>query len=232
MYKKKKILAIIPARSGSKRLKDKNIKILNGYPLLNYTINEAKECKFFDTILVSTDSKKYADIAKKLGADVPFLRSKKNSLDKTPTIKVIVEVLEMLKKKKYFYDIVIVLQPTSPMRRKSDIKKALNLFFKKQANAVVSVNLLNHPLAWCNTIPNNLSMHNFINKKYLNKTAQEINKFYTLNGAIFIAKTSLIKSKINIYKKGTFAYVMDSKNSIDIDTEEDFEYAEYLMRNQ
>lgn len=228
----KKTLAIIPARSGSKGVKDKNIKILNNKPLISYTIDAAKKCKFIDYVFVSTDSKKYADISKNFGANVPFLRSKKNSSDNSKSLDVIIEVLDNFKKQGMIFDIVILLQPTSPLRNVDDIVKSYNLFFEKKAKAVVSVNKINHPPHWSNTLPNDLSMTNFIDVKHVNKTRQGFSDYFSLNGAIFICKTSILESNLNIFKDGTFAYVMEKKNSIDIDSEFEFEIAELLIQKK
>ena len=228
MYKQKKIIAIIPARSGSKGIKDKNIKLLNNKPLIHYSINAAKNSKFIDSIIVSTDSKKYADIALNCGAEVPFLRSKKNSSDHAPTIEVIVEVFKKLEKKKRKYDLVVVLQPTSPLRTSKNIDKAISYFFKKKANAVVSVNKLKKPIYWANKLPPNLSMKDFIKTKD-NLPRQMIQDFFILNGAITIINSSCLKNNYNIYQDTTFAFVMDEKNSIDIDSDLDFALSEFLL---
>jgi CMP-N,N'-diacetyllegionaminic acid synthase len=153
MYNNKKIIAIIPARSGSKGLKDKNIKELKGKPLIAYTIEAAKKSEIFDRIIVSTDSEKYAEISKKYEAEVPFLRSNENSGDKAGSWEVVKEVLSKLDEK---YDIVILLQPTSPLRTSQNIKEAIDLFFEKNADTLFSVCETSHPAFWCNTLNENL----------------------------------------------------------------------------
>ena len=163
MYKNHKIIAIIPARSGSKGLKDKNIKDLNGKPLIAYTIEAARNSKIFDEIIVSTDSEKYAQISKEFGAKVPFLRSSQNSSDKAGSWDVVNEVLSKLYEK---YDVVVLLQPTSPLRTGIHIKEAIDLFFEKAADTVCSVCETPHPIFWCNTLDENLSMKDFIKNEY------------------------------------------------------------------
>ena len=121
-------IAIIIARSGSKGLKDKNIRLLNGKPLMAYTIEAALKSKCFDTVMVSTDSVKYKKIAEEYGAKVPFLRSKENSKDKTSPWEVVKEVLDKYKQMGKEYDTLCLLQPTSPLRDDKDIKKAYKLF--------------------------------------------------------------------------------------------------------
>ena len=117
-------IAIIPARSGSKGIKDKNIKLLNGKPLLAYSIEAAIKSKCFDTVFVSTDSIKYAEIAKQYGAEVPFLRSKKNSKDKSSAWDAVYETLLNYKNMGMNFDSFMYLQPTSPLRTEKNIKEA------------------------------------------------------------------------------------------------------------
>lgn len=222
----KKIIAIIPARSGSKGLKDKNIKDLNGKPLIAYTIEEAKKSEVFDRIIVSTDSKIYAEISRKFGAEVPFLRSEENSSDKAGSWDVVKEVLSKLDEK---YDIVVLLQPTSPLRDAIDIKEAINMFFKKNAETLTTVCETDHPAFWCNTLDSNFSMKDFIKKEH-RKRRQELPKTYTLNGAIYIIKTECLENP-DFNSEKSFAYIMEKSHSIDIDNILDFKLAELVLNN-
>ena len=225
MYDNKKIITIIPARSGSKGLKDKNIKELNGKPLIAYTIEAAKESKIFDEIIVSTDSEKYAEIAKKYGANVPFLRSRENAGDKAGSWDVAREVISKLDKQ---YDIVVLLQPTSPLRTSKNIKDAIKLFFDKDADTVCSVCETDHPTFWCNTLDENLSMRDFIKKEY-DLPRQQLPKTYTLNGAIYVCKAKNLDN-LNFYSAKSYAYVMARNSSIDIDDMSDLALAEVLLQ--
>lgn len=222
-------IAIIPARSGSKGLKNKNVKLLNGKPLLAYTIEAAIKSKVFDTIMVSTDSIKYANIAKKYGAEVPFLRSKKNSSDGATTQDVILEVLDSYNKIGLSFDAFCILQPTSPLRTYKDIIGAYNLFIEKAKVAVVSVCEVDHSPLWCNTLKKNLSIDNFINKSIVNKRRQNLNNYYRVNGAIYFVYIKEYLKNSLFYRKGSFAYIMERYKSIDIDNIEDFNYVEYIM---
>ena len=224
MDKAKKIIAIIPARSGSKGLKDKNIKELKGKPLIAYTIETAKQSGVFDTVFVSTDSQKYADISKKYGAEVPFLRSSENSSDNAGSWDVIKEVLSKLDTK---YDIVALLQPTSPLRTADDIKNAFEIFFEKDADTLFSVCETDHPIFWCNTLKDDLSAKDFIKKEF-NKPRQKLPKSYTINGAIYIIKTALLDN-LNLYGDKSYVYIMDKMHSVDIDSELDFLIAQTIM---
>jgi CMP-N-acetylneuraminic acid synthetase len=134
MNKKLKILAIIPARSGSKGIPNKNIKKLSGRPLIYYTIKAALNSKLIDRIIVSSDSEKILKISEKLGAEIPFKRPKNISEDKSLAIEVIQHALNWLEKnEKYFPDAIIYLQPTSPLRTKKHINEAINIFFKESS---------------------------------------------------------------------------------------------------
>lgn len=229
----KKILAIIPARSGSKGLKDKNIKDLLGKPLIAYTIEAAHKADVFDRIVVSTDSEKYAQISRQYGADVPFLRSVENSTDKAGSWDVVKEVLENLKKDfNEKYDIVVLLQPTSPLRTSENIKEAVELFLNKSADSVIAVAQTEHPMFWCNTIDKDYSMKDFIKKEF-NKSRQELPTSYCINGSIYIVKTELLNNlnSLNLYGEKSYGYIMERVNSVDIDSELDFLYVKTILEN-
>lgn len=225
-----KNIAIIPARSGSKGLKNKNIKLLNGKPLLAYTIEAAKKSKCFDTIFVSTDSKKYAEIAKQYGAEVPFLRSKQNSSDTAGTWDTVKEVLDCYKKLGKEFDNFMLLQPTSPLRTYKDIKNAFELLKEKKANSIVSVCESSISPEQLYLLPSNKLISDEIEKKTINKRRQEINKRYFINGAIYLSKIDYFLKRNNIYEKKCFAYVMDKEKSIDIDDKYDFARIEGLLK--
>ncbi len=224
-----KNLAIIPARSGSKGLVDKNIKELCGKPLIGYTIEAALGSGVFDTVMVSTDSEKYAEIAKSLGADVPFLRSEKTSSDSASTWDVVSEVMEGYASRGIEFDTFCLLQPTSPLRTAADIKGAYDLFAEKRAKFVVSVCGMEHPLSWCGTIPEDLSLNGFVERAGA-KQRQQVSKSYRLNGSIYIADIASFKEDRFFYREGCYAYIMDNRVSVDIDNANDFEYAEFLLR--
>lgn len=222
-------IAIIPARSGSKRLKDKNIKPIKGKPLIAYTIEAALESKVFDKVVVSTDSAIYADIAKEFGAEVPFLRYDYLSTDSTSSWDVVINMLDYYKKNGIEFENVALLQPTSPLRTSDDILKGFHEFKIKDANAIVSVCEVDHSPLWCNTLPDDHSLKGFIAEDILNKTSQELPKYYRINGALYIFKTSELESVSNLYVKGSYAIIMDKIRSIDIDDEYDFKIAEAIL---
>ncbi len=226
---KKINLAIIPARSGSKGIKDKNILLINKKPLLVYTIKAAIKSKCFDIVFVSTDSKKYAEIAKKYGANVDFLRSKKNSLDTSKTIDSVIEVVENFKKKDIYCETVTLLQPTSPLRDENDIKNAFKIYRNKKADSVISVCESSHPTFLYNTLKKGNSLHNFIANKDLHKLRQDVSKEYYVNGAIYILKPS---KRYEYYGPKSYAYLMSKNHSVDINDLFDAKLAEFLLSNR
>ena len=229
MEQRKKRIAIIPARSGSKGLVDKNIKYFNGKPLIAYSIECALESKMFDKVFVSTDSQKYANIAIEYGADASFLRSEVNSGDSAGSWDVVREVVDHFQSLGDFYEEIMLLQATSPLRKIEDIENAFDLFYKKNANAVVSVTKCDHSPIWCNTLPEDLSMDNFERKEFKNMPRQLLPIYYRYNGAIYLVTAEELQNKEKMFEKGCYAYVMEQKRSIDIDTELDFIIAETLM---
>jgi len=223
-----KNIAIIPARSGSKGLKDKNILELNGNPLLAYSIIAAQESGLFDEIMVSTDSEIYAEIAKKWGASVPFLRSTENSTDKAGSWDVVKEVLINYKSLGKEYDTVTLLQPTSPLRTKEDIINAFETLENTSSDAVTSVCETDHSPLWCMTLDESRSLIEF-RKNMADCPRQQLCTYYRFNGAIYIRRISYNDNDIQILSNTETAYIMDRKHSIDIDTEIDFRIAECFM---
>jgi CMP-N,N'-diacetyllegionaminic acid synthase len=225
-------IAIIPARSGSKGLKDKNIKLLNGRPLIAYTIEAALMSSMFDEIFVSTDSEKYAAIARKNGANVPFLRSEELSSDIASSWDVVREVLSRFQELGKTFTTFALLQPTSPLRTGDDIMNAFKLMSTKQANAVVSVCEVDHSPLWCNTLPEDGSLCGFLDKELIKKSRQQLKTFYRINGAFYIVNTTYFNNISNIYEKDCYAYIMEKRKSIDIDDQMDFDIANMLLKEQ
>lgn len=226
-----KNIAIIPARSGSKVLKDKNIKLLNGQPLLKYSVEAAISSSIFDEVMVSTDSEHYAEVAKACGASVPFLRSAENSEDKASSWNVVIEVLNYYKQIGQTFDTFCLLQPTSPLRKAKDIIAAYKLFNEKQAKAVVSVCEVDHSPLWCNVLNEDCSLENFLPERSRGQR-QNFKQYYRINGALYIANVKQFLENNDLYEKNCYAYIMDKKRSVDIDTIDDFEYAEYLLKKE
>ncbi len=217
-----KVLAIIPARSGSKGLPDKNIIDLLGRPLMDYTIKAAIDSKCFEEVMVSTDSEKYAKIAIDCGANVPFLRSEFTSSDTATSWDVVREVIGNYKRKGKNFDYIALLQPTSPLRTSDDIIRAFRLLDREDVHNVIAVTEVAHPIQWCFPLDKNCSMESFANSPYYQARRQDLEKYYQVNGAIYLVDASKIENpEYNLYKDSCFAYIMPGERSVDIDTEKD-----------
>ena len=230
MYNDKRILGFIPARGGSKGLSGKNVLPLLGKPLIAWTIEQAQESRYIDQVLVSTDSEEIAEISKNYGAEVPFMRPKELATDNAKVMDVLAHTLNWLEMDKNLYDVIILLQPTSPLRSKEDIDSAIEMLFSKQARSIVSVCETEHHPHWSNALPPDGCMKDFITNENRNKNRQELPNFYRLNGAIYLAFSYYVKAHGSFLGNGTYAYIMPRERSIDIDNEVDFRFAEFLMQ--
>ena len=230
MFKGKKILALVPARGGSKGLPNKNIIPLAGEPLIAWTLELAIENKFIDKVIVSTDDDYTAHISKEFGAEVPFIRPKKLAKDTSSGIDVVLHTIQYFKNKNELYDLLFLLQPTSPLRNFEDINCALNQLFLKKAQAIVSVCEVEHHPYWANILPDDFCMNSFLKKVILNKNRQDLPKFYRLNGAIFFGYWDYIIKENGFFGDKTFAYIMPRERSIDIDNIIDFKLAEMMLK--
>ncbi len=226
-----KNIAIIPARSGSKGLEDKNIRPLNGKPLMAYSIEAAMKSGQFDTVMVSTDSAEYANVAEIYGADVPFYRSKECSGDTESSWNVVKEVIGEYKKRGETYDTFCLLQPTSPLRKADDIVKAYQMYKELDAFFIVSMTELEHPIQWCGIISEELELEGFVSRDGIAQR-QSQSLYYRPNGAIYIANITEFLEDSFLYRKGGYAYIMPKRRSVDIDDLDDFNYAEFLMKGE
>ena len=226
MIENKKILAIIPARGGSKRLPNKNVLDLNGEPLLAWSIKAGLRSKYIDKVVVTSDDDEIHRIAKHYGV-LSINRPADLSNDTATTFDAIKHAIENLDK----HDYTILLQPTSPLRTEKHIDEAIELLKSKKANAVISVCQTDHSPLWSNTLDDSLSMKGFLSNEILNKRGQDLEKYYRLNGAIYICQVRKLLEEKSFFLKGKiFAYKMDRESSIDIDEESDFVIAEYYAK--
>lgn len=225
MFKDKRILGIIPARSGSKGIKHKNIKKFKGKPLMAHTIEAALNTKVFDKLIVSTDSTAYAAIAEKYGATAD-IRPDRLAQDDTSTI----DVIDYILTKEKDFDYFVLLQPTSPLRRATHIAEAVDKIIKTKSKSLVSVCETEHSPLLMGTLDDSMSMHGFI-KSQNNKRRQDLDKFYRINGSIYIMEVDEFYKTKNFYGEKSIAYIMDNMSSIDIDNEMDFEIAKVLYEN-
>lgn len=232
MINQKKVIAIIPAREGSKRLPGKNAMIFAGKPLIAWSIEEALKAKNIDRIIVSTNCNKIAEIAREYGAEVPFIRPDSLATDEAKTSDVIYHALCSVGAMESGYEYMILLQPTSPLRLALDIDNAVSLFVKKNALSVVSISEIDHPIEWCHQIGDDLSMDNFYSQMAQEKRSQEFAKAFRLNGAIYITGTDLfLKSSQLLHPSGTYGYIMPGARSLDIDSYDQFKLAEFIKVN-
>ncbi len=226
MNNKKKIIAIIPARSGSKGLKNKNIKKFDKKPLIYWTINSALKSKYIDKCFVSTDSKKISDISNKFGADTSFLRPSILSSDKSEISSTIIHVLKNIKEN---FDIIILLQPTSPLRDNNDIDKALRIFIRKNLTSLVSISSCDYPYEWI-LKKNKLNEVNFVNNNK-SKNRQQAKSYFQANGAIYISTTKNYLRNKTFFNNKTYGFLMNKSKSIDIDDIIDFKIAEIIKKS-
>lgn len=231
MKKAAKILGIIPARGSSKTLPRKNIRFLNGRPLIFYTISEALKSGFLDKVVVSTENSIIAKIARKYGAEV-IRRPSTLAKDTTPTSSVILHALDKLGKKGYTPDVVVLLQPTSPLRRVHHIDEAIKIFLENPCDFVVSVCRTKKSPYWCFTYKGNF-LKPLIDNGQAQKRRQELPPTYILNGAIFIfTPDKLLRNELNYFNGRTLPYFMHPEESIDIDDEIDLILAGEIMKRQ
>ena len=227
----KKVLAVVPARGGSKRLPTKNILMLSGKPLIAWSIEAGLSSKYVDRVIVSTDDQEIANISKQWGADVPFIRPDELASDSATTMDTIVHALNSVDNAAETYAYILLLQPTSPLRTSAHIDEAVELMVERSADSVIGVSEVLHPYEWSNTLPENLSMDDFISKEAYFTRSQDFPKRYQINGAIYlIKKDSMLLSGRMISDINSVAYIMDKLYSIDIDDEYDFLLAESLFK--
>lgn len=226
MNETKKYLAIIPARGGSKRLPRKNVLPLAGKPLIAWTIEAALQCSKIDKVVVTSDDDEILAIAASYSVDC-IKRPAILATDTSTSFDVIKHSLEEY----LVYEYCMLLQPTSPLRTHDHIQEALDQLEARSADAVISVCKTEHSPLWANTLPNNKSMQSFLCKESLNKRSQELPSYYRLNGALYICRTKkLLEQGTFFLKDNVYAYIMSERSSVDIDTELDFKWTEFLMK--
>lgn len=224
-----KVLALIPARGGSKGIKNKNIIDILGKPLIAYTIEAAKGSRFVDDIVVTTDSEKIKEVALAYGASAPFLRPKELASDHSTTLDAVLHAIDKLRRQGKEYDILLLLQPTAPLRTAYDIDEALNRFAQKQYQSLTSISEVKD---------NPILMREYLEdgtmRKLLNTTStvrrQDMKKMYRVNGCIYV---NLIKelSKETSFNDNAVGFIMESAHSVDIDEPSDVALAEYYLKN-
>jgi CMP-N-acetylneuraminic acid synthetase len=232
MYKDKKILAVITARGGSKGLPGKNIKPMLGKPLIAWTIGQGLNSKYIDKLIVSTDDKEIADVAKKYGAEVPFMRPDYLASDTASSMDVIIHAIDFFEKKDEFFDIVVILEPTSPLRNKNDLDNALKLFVEnfEEADSLISLGEIHLESPFFAKI---LSKNGFI-ESLMNIAKvgrrQDLQKTYFPYGVIYATKVNLFKNDKLFYREKTLPYYIQRWQNYEIDDIFDFVCIENILR--
>lgn len=229
MYKDKKIVCVIPARGGSKGLPGKNIKMFFGKPLIAHTIEQAKNCGLIDRVIVSTDDVRIAEIAKKFNAEVPFMRPKILAQDKSNTMDVLWHAVKWLEKRNYFFDILVLLHTTAPLRSIDDINNSIKLLFKNNVSNIFSVTP-----SYRNPYFNMVEVKHGrvrIVKQGCFASRQEAPQVYDMNASIYTWWNNIFKKEKKIFLKNSCVYIMPKERSIDIDDELDFRIAEFFKKN-
>ena len=229
---KYKIIAIIPARGGSKGLPRKNIKPLLGKPLVTWTIEQATQSKYIDKVIVSTEDKEIAKISKKYGAEVPFLRPKELATDSSPTSDTIIQAISWFEKREEYFDIVVLLEPTSPLRKKDDLDNVIELFIKNidKADSLVSVGELHLENPYIMKKIENGYVKPFIEIGKNIYQRQQLPKVYFPYGVVYLSKTDTLKRHKTFYQEKTIPYFIENWQNYEIDDMYDFICVEAILK--
>lgn len=225
MINGKSVLAIIPARGGSKGVPRKNIRQVAGKPLIAWTIQEARTSKYIDRLIVSTEDQEIAEVVGKLGCEVPFMRPEELSRDETPGIAPILHAIKAIPG----YDFVVLLQPTSPLRCRDDIDRCIELCLSSGADSCVSVCEPDKSPFWMFTVDDQGRMQRLLDNGQTAARRQDLPAVYALNGAVYVADTETLLKEESLVTKNTVPYLMSKTASIDIDTETDLAIAAILL---
>ena len=222
-----KSIALIPARGGSKGILRKNIKLFNSKPLIYWSIQAALKSDYIDRVIVSTEDKEIAEIAKSYSAEVPFLRPKELAKDDSPGIDPVFHALEMLPE----VEDLILLQPTSPLRQTKHINEIFEFREKFQSDSVVSITLAKKHQDLFFQLNSN-SIISPLSKDFKALPRQKYSDLYTINGALYLSSKKSILLNKSLFSSSTLGYIMPEKYSIDIDTQLDWDIAQFLMKRE
>ncbi|MAZ41021.1 acylneuraminate cytidylyltransferase [bacterium] len=225
-----RVLGVVTARGGSKGIPRKNVRDLCGRPLICHTIDTANKSKLLSRSIISTDDTEIAEIAKKCGGEVPFMRPKELAQDESTSIEVIQNVIETLKKEGEKYDYVMILQPTSPLRTAEDIDGCIAVAQKTNADSVMSMKEADDFSAKkMKKIVDGKIEPYFEDEGKESSRRQDLEKAYKRNCAIYLTKTNLIL-KGDLFGNNSQAYIMPEERSVDINQPVDFELAEFWLK--
>ena len=230
---KLKVLAIIPARGGSKGIPKKNIIELNGKPLIQYTLDMAKGSKYIDKIFLSSDDDEIIEVVNSLGVSSNYKRPRVLADDNAKTVDVVIDSLEWLEENEdYIPDVILILQPTSPLRLSKDINEAIIQFSKSSKECLVSVHeMIEHPYECVKGIDSSSWEYLENQKDYKTRRQDYSEKFYYINGAIYLVNIDFFKkNQVFIQKGNTDFYIMPHERGIDIDEYSDLRQAEFILK--
>jgi CMP-N,N'-diacetyllegionaminic acid synthase len=227
-----RILAVIPARGGSKGLPRKNIRTFAGKPLIAWSIEEALKVDAIDTLICSTEDEEIAGIAKQYGCQVPYMRPPELAGDTVSGIDVLVNVLAFYRDQGIEFDALINLQCTSPLRTAAHIEAAIALFQEKEATNLISICEAEHNPHWMMTLTAEGTLSPLMDDAYLSKRRQDLPKIYRPNGAIYIARVDNFLAHRDFKTPAPVPFVMTARDSVDIDDETDFQLAEFFKTRQ
>ena len=225
MINGKKILAVIPARGGSKGVPRKNVRELAGKPLICWTIDAAKESKYIDRLILSSEDDEIISVAKAVGCDVPFIRPENLASDTAAGVDVLCHAVEHVGED---FDYVVLLQPTSPLRQSSDIDGAVQLCVDQNVASVVSVVEATKSPYWMYHMQCDCALSPFVENSAANR--QQLPQVYALNGAVYVLRIASLLKNRKIMSAETIGHVMPEERSYDIDSETDFLICEFLKK--
>lgn len=220
----KSVLAIVPARGGSKGVKRKNVRLVGGKPLIAWTIESAFASKYIDRVVLSSEDDEIISVSRQFGCDVPVRRPVELAQDDTPGIAPVLHMMTCVPS----FDIIILLQPTSPLRSTHDIDAGLEFFESKGTCSVVSVTESDKSPNWMYWLTDDDKMTH-ITESDTGTRRQDLRKAFVLNGALYIAKSTWLEQNKTFLTDDTLAFIMSKDHSLDIDTELDLEIADFLM---
>lgn len=225
------VLAIIPARGGSKGIPRKNIRLLAGTPLLRYTAAAAAAAQRLTRVVLSTEDKEIAAVGRACGLEVPFLRPAELARDETPTLPVLQHVLRRLAEAGDHYDAVCLLQPTNPLRRAADIDRCIELLESRSADAVISVLPVPHAYNphWVYLEHEDGGLHLATGEASPIPRRQELPPAYHRDGSVYVTRSEVLLTGNSLYGERVVGYQIDPRYSINLDTPEDWQEAEALL---
>lgn len=227
------VLAVVPARMGSKGVPNKNLASVGGKPLIAWTLEAARRSRILDRVIVTTDNEAIAATARRHGAEVPFLRPPELARDDTPGVVPIVHALQWLaERENYQPDLVLCLQPTSPLRTAEDIVAAVRLLVSRDADSVVSVTASERPLQWLKVVDSEGLLRDALPGLPAVASRQDATPVFALNGAIYLARRERFLRREGWYGDRTYGYVMPRERSLDVDTPWDLRVADLLLREE